>query len=281
MIRHLYIHPLTWLLAGTALLTGFFKDLILLFVIILIHEWGHYSMARYFKWRIRRIVLLPFGGVAEVDEHGNRPFKEDFLIIFFGPFQHVWMLALGYVLYSADLWSAPFFEKFLAFNLMILLFNLLPIWPLDGGKFLFLLFAYFRPFKKAHLTILTFSLLFLFSLLLFSTIMATFHLNLVVISLFLFFSIFTEWRHHYYVFIRFLLERLEKEGPSVNRQKTIAVSPSDQIEVVLSAYQKDVHHTVALKNWPANGEKDEHVFLDAFFNQKKVGATVQQLFRVE
>ncbi len=262
-------------------MTGLFKDLLLLFIIILIHEWGHYSMARFFKWRIRRIVLLPFGGMAEVDEHGNRPFKEDFLVVLFGPLQHVWMIAIGYALHSTDLWSAHFFDNFLAFNFMILLFNLLPIWPLDGGKLLFLLFAYLRPFKKAHLTILTFSLLLLSSLLLFSMIMDKFHLNLIVISLFLLFSIFTEWRHHYYVFIRFLLERLEKEGPTLKRKKTISVYPNDQIEAVLHAYQKDVHHTVALKNSLANVEKDEHVFLDAFFNQKKVGATVQQIFRVE
>ena len=105
-------------------MTGFFYDLILLVAIVLIHELGHYVMATFFKWRVRRIVLLPFGGVAEVDEHGNRPFKEELLVVLFGPFQHGWMIALGFGLVYFDIWSSFFFEKFLAYNLMILILNL-------------------------------------------------------------------------------------------------------------------------------------------------------------
>ena len=35
------------------------------------------------------MAALPFGGVAEVDEHGNRPFREEFIVIISGPLQHL------------------------------------------------------------------------------------------------------------------------------------------------------------------------------------------------
>lgn len=280
MIKQLYIHPLTWFVVGIAVITGLFRDLILLFTIIFIHELGHYGMARFFNWRVRRIVLLPFGGVAEVDEHGNRPFKEELLVVLFGPIQHILMIGIGFMLVSLDIWSAPFFDKFVTYNLMILVFNLLPIWPLDGGKLLFLLFAYVHPFKKAHLTILLFSLVFIISFAFVSIIAFKLHLNLVIILLFLLFSIYTEWRHHYYVFLRFLLERLDKTYLT-KRSKSISVKPNELLENVFKTFHKGVHHHISFKNNEKQICKDERELLEAYFVKKKIKTTVSQLFRLE
>ncbi|MFA8439977.1 M50 family metallopeptidase [Pueribacillus sp. YX66] len=276
MIRRFDIHPLTWFVIGIAILTGFFRDLVVLIAIILIHELGHYTVARFFNWRVRRIVLLPFGGVAEVDEHGNRPFKEELLVVLFGPLQHLWLIGIGFCFVYFSVWSPAFFETFLAYNLMILIFNLLPIWPLDGGKLLFLLFAYFRPFKKAHLSILAFSFLFLISFALVSVITFQTHLNVVIILVFLLLSLYTEYRHHYYVFLRFLLERLEKKTGG-RRNKSLAVHPNEQIENVLKMFQKGVHHTIVTHRHC----KDERELLEAYFIHKKIKTTVRQLFRLE
>ena len=276
MIKQIYIHPLAWFVMGIAILTGYFRDLVIVVVIILIHELGHDMMARFFHWRVRRIVLLPFGGVAEVDEHGNRPFKEEFLVVLFGPIQHLWLIGVGFCFFYFDFWSLIFFEKFFAYNLMILLFNLLPIWPLDGGKLLFLLFAYFRPFKKAHLTMLVFSLLFLLALAAMSVFVFQAHLNAVIILLFLLSSLYTEYRHHYYIFLRFLLERFEMKM-DLRRNKPLFVHPNEQIENVLKAFQKGVHHTIVSRHHC----KDERELLEAYFVHKQIKATVAQLFRLE
>ena len=50
-----------------------------------------------FSWRIKRIFLLPFGGTVEVEEHGNRPLKEEFAVILAGPLQHVWLQAAAWL----------------------------------------------------------------------------------------------------------------------------------------------------------------------------------------
>src|SRR5699024_11983500 len=57
--------------------------------IVLFHELGHYGAAKFFKWRIKGIMLWIFGGVMDTDEHGNKPFHEDIIVTVAGPLQHL------------------------------------------------------------------------------------------------------------------------------------------------------------------------------------------------
>ena len=75
-----------------AIMTAHFFELTMFLIIVLIHELGHAFAASFYSWRIKRISLLPFGGVAEMDEHGNRPLKEEAIVTLAGPLQHVWMI---------------------------------------------------------------------------------------------------------------------------------------------------------------------------------------------
>src|SRR4051794_7603514 len=149
--------------------------------IIFIHEMGHAVAASFFSWRIKKISLLPFGGVAEMDEHGNRPLKEEAIVTIAGPLQHVWMMGLAYVLYQLSWVSPDLYGQFIEFNVMVLVFNLLPIWPLDGGKLVYLWRSQNEAFPVAHrktLWISAFSLI-LFSLLL--LLKQPFNLNLWIV----------------------------------------------------------------------------------------------------
>lgn len=131
-----------------ALIQGFIYEVLLLFVIVLIHELGHACTARSFGWRVRKIELLPFGGVAEMDEYGNRPIKEEALVILAGPLMNLIMIGMAFFSLYAGYWSEAFAYQFLEYNLLILLFNLLPIWPLDGGKLMQLFLCLTFPYKK-------------------------------------------------------------------------------------------------------------------------------------
>ena len=83
----------------------------------------------------QKIQLLPFGGVAELEEHGNKSLKEELVVVIAGPIQHIWMMAIGYMLFEAGWLHAELYYFFMWNNIIILAFNLLPIWPLDGGKY--------------------------------------------------------------------------------------------------------------------------------------------------
>ena len=58
-------------------LSGLFKDIITLFMIIIIHEIGHILVSRIFKWKIYKIKLNITGGYVVYDEEIDKPFKEE------------------------------------------------------------------------------------------------------------------------------------------------------------------------------------------------------------
>lgn len=128
---------------------GFIYEVLLLFAIVLIHELGHAITAHSLGWRLKKIELLPFGGVAEVDEHGNRPLKEEALVILAGPLMNVFMLGWAFLCLHYQWWDQSFAFMMIDYNLIILLFNLLPIWPLDGGKLMQVLLSVIFPYRKA------------------------------------------------------------------------------------------------------------------------------------
>ena len=122
------MHPLFWVIIVIGIFTARFKELLLLFCIVLIHELGHAFAAAHYNWRIKRIQLLPFGGVAELEEHGNKSLKEELVVVIAGPIQHVWMMLVGYMLFKAGWLNADLYYFFMWNNIIILAFNLLPIW---------------------------------------------------------------------------------------------------------------------------------------------------------
>src|SRR5690554_6371805 len=75
------IHPLLWFLLAGSAITGYILELIVLFAVVVIHELGHVVAASSFRWRVREIRLLPFGGVAEVEEAGNVPAWQELIVV--------------------------------------------------------------------------------------------------------------------------------------------------------------------------------------------------------
>ncbi|MDP4084566.1 MAG: M50 family metallopeptidase [Bacillota bacterium] len=278
LLTHIQIHPLLWIVIALSIATAHFLELCLLLGVIFIHEMGHAIAASYFSWRIKRIVLLPFGGVAEMDEHGNRPLKEEAIVVISGPLQHIWMMATAFLFFKLSLIPGDLYQLFFQYNLMILAFNLFPIWPLDGGKALFLLFSLQNPFPNAHrLTLLiSFIGLSLFSFLILLT--APNHINVWIIIGFLYFSLYHEWKQRRYVFIRFLLERYYGKNEGLYFLKPINVNEEDMIIEVLEKFQRGCKHPIII-NGEGNerGTLDENEVLHAYFSEKRMTDRVGDL----
>lgn len=120
-----------WMLGG---LTAVFIT-----VSILIHELGHSTVARWLNIPIERIHLYLFGGMAEL-QHRPHLARQEFWIALAGPLASLGIALFSWVMYALVLdptYMAWYFFRFLALiNLLIALFNLLPIFPLDGGRLL-------------------------------------------------------------------------------------------------------------------------------------------------
>ncbi len=112
-----------------------------LFASVVLHEFGHAMMARQVGLSIRGITLFFFGGVAEMDSEPPSPAAE-FLVAVAGPAVS-FLLAVGSFVVYGLLWGVAVSPAALGvieylgiINLMLLVFNLVPAFPLDGGRVL-------------------------------------------------------------------------------------------------------------------------------------------------
>lgn len=281
LLFKIHIHPLFWAIAALCIVTAQFQSLCMLFTIVFIHEMGHAICARFFSWRIKHIVLLPFGGVVEVDEYGNRPFKEELYVIISGPIQHVWLQGAALFLSQYGLIEGDFYELFTFYNVSILLFNLIPVWPLDGGKLLFLCLSYFYPFSIAHRQMLLFSTITVCIMTAFFFVIEPFQLNIWLILGFILYSLYTEHKQRMFAFMRFLLERYYGKMKEFYSLKPIVVNSEEYVLEVLLKFQRGCKHQVIVQK----GEKklfqlDENEILHAYFSEKRTNAKVGELMYV-
>lgn len=123
---------------GTYWLAAIFST-ILLFIGVLIHEIAHALIARAYGLRIKGITLFVFGGVAEIEQEIERPGVE-FKIAIAGPIASFVLAMLAFLLalpFRGNTAPAEAVLEYLAvMNLILALFNLVPGFPLDGGRIL-------------------------------------------------------------------------------------------------------------------------------------------------
>ena len=119
--------------------------IVLLFLCVLLHEFGHIFAARAFGIRTPDVILLPIGGVSRLERIPEQP-RQEFLITIAGPAVNV-VIAIALVFVgganiSADHLGAlesgngGMIDRLAVVNLFLALFNLIPAFPMDGGRVL-------------------------------------------------------------------------------------------------------------------------------------------------
>jgi stage IV sporulation protein FB len=241
ILSKIKINPLFWFVVGIGVLTGYFREVLMIFTIVFIHEMGHAVAAHCFKWRIHKIELLPFGGVAEVEDAGNRPFHEELIVILAGPLQHIWMMLLSYALVHFSFWTSTDHHLFIWHNLMILSFNLLPVLPLDGGRLVQLGCTFYFPYAKALTYSRWVSGTCLSVLILLGVIWFPYQLNLWVVLTFLVLTNYLEWKQRHYRFIRFLMSRQSGQYEHKSSQ-TVSIRDSTPLREAMKLIKRGQYH---------------------------------------
>ncbi|MBV9392080.1 MAG: site-2 protease family protein [Verrucomicrobia bacterium] len=129
-----------------------------LFGCVLLHEFGHAFAARAFGIVTPDITLLPIGGVARLSRIPEEPWQE-LVVAIAGPLVNV-VIVIVLVLFlhaSGGLQEIRYLEsprvemvaKLLSVNVMLVLFNLIPAFPMDGGRILRALLAMVMPYLRA------------------------------------------------------------------------------------------------------------------------------------
>lgn len=127
---------------------GYLKEMLLLFLFVMLHELCHVLTALFFKLKIRSIEIFPFGGVARIDGLEGLGLSKEVMISIAGPaFNVVSAIAIFYI-DKAGIY-VPNFRYMMDINIALAFFNLMPGLPLDGGRILRAVFCYFIGYKKS------------------------------------------------------------------------------------------------------------------------------------
>ena len=199
------IHPLFFVL-GIML---FFQGYIALFAIYLFsllwHEAGHLITIKCCRLTIEKCTLYPFGGEIKMKQAFTSTPRQRLFVALGGP------VATLSILIACLFISHPLIEDIIKINSFLLLINLFPIWPLDGGRIIVATCEIIWKQKIIYNAFITYS----FVTLLFACIIALFYLPhsafLLLNSILLTEQVFLQWRYRkYYI-------ALEK---TINRQLT-------------------------------------------------------------
>ena len=193
-------HPLFYIILIISLLTAHFRELIYFTIIIIIHELGHSITGLLLGYKVNKIEIYPYGGCSKLEHDINILLLKELLVLIMGPIiQIIFMLLVYYLRIDVK-------EYFYTFNKIILIFNLLPIYPLDGGRILNILFNYFFSYYNS-LKISIYLSYFLYLVLSIFLLLITKNLTILLITLSLGISIINEIKRADYYFNKFLLER--------------------------------------------------------------------------
>ena len=128
-----------------------------MFACVVLHEFGHVLAARGYGIRTPDITLLPIGGVARLERMPRKP-SEELVVAVSGPLVNVIIAAAIYLGFGISavlhpgydfLKSGDFFGKLMMWNIFMVAFNLIPAFPMDGGRVLRAVFAMFMDYGTA------------------------------------------------------------------------------------------------------------------------------------
>jgi Zn-dependent protease len=158
------LHVTFLLLIGFLALTGFAATrnagavagnigfLLVLFLCVLLHEFGHALAARRYGIPTKDITLWPIGGVARLERMPTDP-KQELVVALAGPMVNV-VIAIA-LLPIIAVSNMAFFERLFTTNLFLVAFNMIPAFPMDGGRVLRAGLAMKMDYAKATRTAAT------------------------------------------------------------------------------------------------------------------------------
>lgn len=197
------IHFSYYIMAFGYVMGGYFLNLIVFTCLVFVHEFGHCLAAFLCRIPIKKVVIYPFGGKSILNGGYNQNIHLELFVASFGViFQFLFYLIICFF-YKKYFIRTYVMDLFTLYHREIILFNLLPIYPLDGGRILQLLFCFVFPYRLANDMTIILSFV---NILLFFFVYRFNYANVMIVGVLLFY-LYEFFLKRRYIYQRFLLER--------------------------------------------------------------------------
>ncbi|MDF2547060.1 MAG: hypothetical protein K0R93_1958 [Anaerosolibacter sp.] len=225
---------------------GYIENAIISFIIVFLHELSHTIVAKILGYHIHDIEIFPFGGVARVEELISINPKDEIFIAVAGPIANLLMAFIGYYMYYGLSIQNERIVFFVFSNVMIGIFNLIPILPLDGGRIIRAYLAYFIGFKKATKIIVNISKLCSVAIFLLGGYMIRYnYLNIFLsgIAVFLYIAAQREYRMAAFIFIKEITQKKQSllSKGVLSTKQLVAVKDTPVKEIMDQFLPKKYH----------------------------------------
>ncbi|MBQ8192931.1 MAG: hypothetical protein IJZ46_02540 [Bacilli bacterium] len=252
ILAKIEFHYTFLIMAIGLVLTGHFANLLVFTSLILIHETGHFLTSIIFKYKVDKIIIYPYGGITKLNTMINTNIGKDLLIAISGTIVQSIYFIIIIILFNSGIIREYIYNLFLLYHNSMLLFNLLPVLPLDGSKIISLILAKFLNFNLAN-NLTVFISLITIIILLISKVYENNYSLLLSLGI-LMQNIYKFYKEISYIYNRFLLERYLY---NFNYKKNKVINNKDKM------YKNRIHF------FYKNGIiQDEKAYLKDFFNKK-------------
>lgn len=184
-------------------LTGYFSNLIIFTSLIIFHEFGHYFMCLLYKIKVNKIIIYPYGGLLQVENVINKDINEELIIAIMGIFFQTIYYTVIFILYRYNYIRDYIFNIYTLYHFSMLIFNVLPISPLDGFKILNLILSKIFYFRLANYISLIISIIMI--ILIF--IKGVNNYSYIMIIFILIDNTYKYYKQLKYIYNKFILER--------------------------------------------------------------------------
>lgn len=188
------------------------------FGVVIMHEMAHIIVSRGYGLTVKEVEILPFGGVARLEGNIELDPQMETYVALAGPLSNLFLIFLAWVMWTQGLWNDVLTPFFMECNVLLLVVNMLPVLPLDGGRIYRARLARRVGLKKAtHQAARLGQVLSLVTIVIGLTVLfyGINSLNLIVVAIFLFYAAGKEGRTAMFVFLKHLTrkkEELQKYG---------------------------------------------------------------------
>ncbi len=242
-MRKFYIHPSTPLILIPSVIFGYFPQVIIIYLITMLHELGHFLAAKAVKAEVKRVCCYPFGITIELkDGYVKNPVSE-MIVALAGPFTNA-LIALFAMLCIDDI----MLRDFVAVSSAIIgCMNLLPILPLDGGRavkaFLTIRWGFVKAFNfTVRLSRVFTAILFVLGIMV--LIVSRFNFSILLICTFLTVNAFAERRSMQIMVMRDVLYSQSKLKDGKMKSAIITVKWSTPARLLLKDFDSYRYFTV-------------------------------------